>query len=178
MRYLIFVGIVLLNSFLTGGIAGASLNGITPDILLCFMMSIALQERTLASMWLGLAGGLLIDLMFAPNIGFYTIPYVIVGAAAFFVVRHFHYIDDYVVPLAVTAVAFFVKDFLTYLMAVILRLPVRYFTVFLQSTVWSWLLTVGLMLLVHWLMRKLYKRRVMKGLQLGEFRGMRGIDRK
>lgn len=170
MRQLIFALVCLLNILILGAAGNASMFGAAPDLLLICIVSIAIMEKSLSCMWLGLIGGLLLDILYAPAVGFYSIPYVIAGFLAMTAARRVSYIDYYIVPTVICLAVFFVKDFTVFLTAKITAINVSYGVVFIKSTLLSALYTVILMPGIHLLMRKLNYSHTLKSVGFSEFK--------
>jgi len=171
MRYLIMGLMVLFSVFIMGGVFGAvSLFGLAPDIMLCFMASIAIMEKSLSAMWLGVINGLILDILFSTALGFYAIPYAVCGSLLFFIVKRFRFMDNFLIPMALAAGTFVVKDIITILMSYLMGLTINPGYIFVRFTLLSAVETGALMLLTHILIRWLYKIRALKTLRYDDIR--------
>ncbi|MEZ4357168.1 MAG: rod shape-determining protein MreD [Eubacteriales bacterium] len=170
MRYLILALICVINTLILGAAGNASMFGAAPDLLLICIVSIAIAEKSLSGMWLGLSGGILLDILYGPAVGFYSIPYVVAGFLAMIAVRRVSYIDNYIVPTIICLAVFLIKDFTAFITANIVAINVSYGVVFIKCTLLSALYTVILMPFIHLLMRKLYYTHFLKSVKFSEFR--------
>lgn len=177
MRHLIFALICLINTLILGAAGNASMFGAAPDLLLICIVSIAIIEKSLSGMWLGLCGGILLDILYAPAVGFYSIPYVIAGFLALTAARRVSYIDDFIVPTAICLAVFLLKDFTGFLTAKIASVDVAYGVVFVKSTLLSALYTIILMPIIHLLMRKLNYFHSLKSVSFSEFKTVNRMER-
>ncbi len=171
MRYIILAIMVLISIFVTGGVFGAvSLFGLAPDLMICFMASIAIVEKTMAGMWIGVSFGLILDMLYSPALGFYAIPYAVTGAALYFISNKFRYMDRFFMPAGIAAGAFILKDALLMLLSYVMGLSLNIGFIFIRFTLLSALETGVLMFLVHMLLRWLYKVRAIKALKYDDIK--------
>lgn len=128
--------------------------GIRPDAMLATVVSFAVHTGSAAGAGLGVAGGLIIDLLFGRNIGLYGAIYLCAGFGAGYFYKKF-YADNVIIPAASAAVLGVVKELL---LALIVRLGgARYsfLNVFLRFILPSALLTGLLCALFHALLKPL-----------------------
>jgi rod shape-determining protein MreD len=171
MRYLIMALMVLLCVFISGGAFGAvSPFGLAPDIMLCFMTSIAIMEKSLSAMALGVVYGLILDILYSPALGFYAIPYAVCGSILFFVIKRFRFMDNFLIPMAIAAAAFVIKDLVTIGMSYLLALTIDPGYILVRFTLLSAVETGVLTLATHILVRWLYKIRALKTLRYDDVR--------
>lgn len=59
----------------------------TPDLILLFMLAFIFAERTLTPMYFAVAMSLIMDIIFAPQLGFYSLPYALCGIGAYILTK-------------------------------------------------------------------------------------------
>jgi len=157
MRYLFLALTVIVNLILTGVVfPRLSILGISPDIIICTMASIAALEKSKVGAAIGLLCGLALDIMYAGVIGFYTLPYFAVGMGLYFAVERIRYIDPVLVPELLAAGAFFIKELLSALLAYMLGRDVSPGYRLVRFVLPEMLATGLLMFLIHLLFKRLY----------------------
>ncbi len=158
MRFLLLFAVAAVNLIFTGAVfPNINLFGIAPDIIICTISSIAILEIRMSGAVFGLACGLVLDLMFTGSIGFYAMAYFLTGAASYGISMRLRYVDKYIVPGCFAAGAYLFKELtsalLVYMTGLSFSLPQMLFRYILPEA----LFTGVFMLLVHTLMRKLYR---------------------
>ncbi len=58
-----------------------------PDLILLFMLAFIFAERTLTPMYFTVATSLIMDIIFAPQLGFYSLPYALCGIGAYILTK-------------------------------------------------------------------------------------------
>lgn len=162
MRYLILLGISFVDLIFANTIfPNINIAGVAPDIIICTMVSIIILENSMMGAWVGLFCGLAIDL-FAGVIGFYSLPYFLTGAFVYFIRNNVHYFDRFLMPVSFAAGACIFKELLISILAYMLNkqfsLSHMFFRYFLPEAA----LTAAFMLLIHFLLTKLYKLNYLK----------------
>jgi rod shape-determining protein MreD len=158
MRYLFLALTVIVNLIFTGAVfPNINILGIAPDIIICTMASMAALEKSITGAAIGLICGLALDIMFTGAIGFFTLPYFVAGMCLYFVSNRIRYIDPVLLPAAFALGAYLIKEFLTALLAYILGLDVSLGHRFLRYMLPEMLATGIFMLLIHLIMKRLYR---------------------
>lgn len=171
MRYLAIGLMALINTFFAAGVFGAvSLFGLAPDLLICFIASIAIMEKSLMGMWLGVINGLILDILFSNALGFYAIPYALTGSILFFISKRFRYMDNFFAPAGMAFAAFIIKDVLQILLSYLMGININAGFVIVRFTLLSALETAAVMIPLHILVRWLYKVRVLKTLRYDDLK--------
>lgn len=171
MRYLILGVMTLIHICFAGGVFGAvSPFGLAPDLLICFISSIAIMEKSLMGMWLGVINGLILDILFSNALGFYAIPYALTGSILFFASRRFQYIDHFFAPAGMAFVGYMIRDVLQIVLCYIIGININAGFVIVRFTLLSALETAAVMIPLHILIRWLYKVRVLKTLRYDDLK--------
>jgi rod shape-determining protein MreD len=158
MRYLFLVLTVIVNLIFTGVVfPRLSILGISPDIIICTMASITALEKSRMGAAIGFICGLLLDIMFTSVIGFYTLPYFVVGMGLYFVSDRIRYIGPVLVPDIFALGAFLIKELLAALLAYMLGRDVSLGYRFMRFVLPEMLATGLLMLLIHLIIKRLYR---------------------
>lgn len=162
MRYLILLAITFVNLIFENTVfPNINIAGAYPDIVICTIASLAILDENMAGAWIGLVCGLGMDL-FVGVIGFNALPYFITGVAAFYAKKNIRYIDKVFLPLAFAAGAYFLRQVMSAIFAYMIDKQFSLGELFVRYMLPQALLTVVLMLLVHYIMRLLYRTRLMK----------------
>ncbi len=170
MRYLILLAITFVDLIFANTIfPNINIAGIAPDIVICTVASLAILDDSMVGAWIGLACGLGMDLFMRP-IGFNAMPLFLTGAAAFFVRKNVGYIDKVFLPIAFAAGAYFFRQGLSAILAYMLDLKFSLGELFLEYMLPQAVMTVALMLLVHYIMRRIYDTKVMKKKSASDFK--------
>ena len=158
MRYLFLVLTVIVNLIFTGVVfPRLGIMGIAPDLIICTMASIAALEKSQVGAAIGLICGLALDTMYSSVIGFYALPYFLVGMGLYFAVSRINYIDPVLIPELLAAGAFFVKELLAALLAYMLGRDVSPGYRLMRFVLPELLATALLMLLIHLIFKRLYR---------------------
>ena len=155
-RPLTMAGVVLLGAILNGAVFNQyPILGLEPDILLLIMVAMILIERTAMPIIYTTGAAVLMDIMYSPAIGYYALPYAIVGVITYFIFRRMTY-SKFLVPPFAAAAAWLIKDILSAILAVILGAEIEFMHIFMNSTLPGIALNGILMLVIYWLLRLLY----------------------
>ncbi len=158
MRYLFLVVTVVVNLVFTGAVfPNINIMGISPDIIVCTMASLAALEKSLTGAAIGFVCGLALDIMFTGTIGFFTLPYFLVGMGLYFVSSRFHYIDPVLLPTGFALGGFLVKEAISALLAYMVGLNFSLGHRFLRYTLPELLATGIFMLFIHLIFKRLYR---------------------
>ena len=85
IRFVFIALIIILNLFFSGGLfVQFNIIGIQPDLLMTAMVCMLMYERTFTPIGMAIIGGLMIDVVLSPAMGFYTIPYIIIGLVIYY----------------------------------------------------------------------------------------------
>jgi len=88
MRFIIMAVIVLVSVLLVCAVfTQINIYEIAPDTILLSMLAMVLIENTLIPVLFTAGGALLMDMLFAKGLGFYTLPYVIVGLIVYLIFK-------------------------------------------------------------------------------------------
>ncbi len=120
MKKIIIVLIILVSMILmTGVFSRVTIFGVQPDIMLvCMIVILSLDNTAFVLPVVGICM-LIVDSVFARAIGFYTIPYLIVGVAVYFAISKFNKKNFFVV-FGLVAVGWFVKEMTSCVLSVLL----------------------------------------------------------
>ncbi|MDD5018452.1 MAG: rod shape-determining protein MreD [Eubacteriales bacterium] len=163
MRYLILSAAAAISLAFTGTfLPNINIAGISPDIIICVIASIAILEKSMAGAVIGLACGLILDLFFTGAIGFYAIPYFVTGAILFFVCTKLNYIDRYLLPVILASGAYLLKELIFALLAYMMNISFSFGYMLIRYILPEMLFTGVFMLLTHFIFIKIYRAGTMK----------------
>ena len=162
MRYLILLAITVVNSIFANTVfLNINIAGLSPDIIVCTIASITILDESMIGAWIGLICGLSMDL-FIGVIGFNALPYFLTGAAAYFVRKNVGYVDKLLLPLAFVSGAYVLRKGLSALLVYMLDKQFSLWQMFIRYILPEAILTAMLMLIVHFIMRYIYRYRAIK----------------
>ena len=162
MRYLIFIISSIIGGIATAGILpNAEIFGLQPDILLVLTLCCVLLEETPMPIVFTSIVTVFMDLFYTGSIGTYTAPYAIVCLLTMWIM-HGRKKDRIVVPVAVCAVAWLIKDLLTAFTVFLGGNLFEFGKLFLENTLPETLFNCILMLFVYQLYFKIFERRSIK----------------
>lgn len=174
MRYIVIIAIALLSALITGGVSPQlPIFGAEPDILLVAMLAMQLREKTLTPVIVCSVSAIFIDAFYAHAIGYYSLPYAVVGVIVFAIFRKrrmFIY-----APSLICAAAWLVKDVLSAVIAFFLGNSFDFSYIFVHSTLPGMLVNAVLIFPAYLLMLLLYKNNFMVPRSVGlseEFPGL------
>ena len=155
MRYIVLVAIALLGAFITGGVAPQlPILGAEPDLMLILMLALTLREHTVTPVLVCSVAAIFMDVFFAPALGYYSFPYLLIGAVVFLVTRNMQ-VPRVVVPSVICAAAWVLKELFTALLTFLMGHVFDFWYIFLHSTLPGVLVCAVLMfpiyLLINWL---------------------------
>lgn len=93
---------------------------ITPNLLILSIMGFGLCWGKRAGLVAGLMAGLMMDVVYASNIGYYTLPYMYLGVINGIFHRSYNY-DNFIVPSALTAGSDFLMGIYIFVFSFVLR---------------------------------------------------------
>ncbi|MBT3318790.1 MAG: rod shape-determining protein MreD [Clostridia bacterium] len=171
MRYVFFVVVSIVSLIFTGAVfPNLNIAGIYPDLIIVSIVSIAILERSMAGAMIGLVCGLILDVLFSDAIGVIAIPYLIIGAAMFFVRKNLRYMDRFVLPAVFAFSAHLVKEFISALIAYMLGRDFSFWFMFARYILPKAVFSAVIMLLVHMLFTRIYRASSMKLKDSRDFR--------
>ncbi|MDP2892370.1 MAG: rod shape-determining protein MreD [Bacillota bacterium] len=136
--------------------------GIAPDTLLILCVSIGVLGGGLMGMWTGLAGGLLIDMLFGTALGYNALVYMLVGYAAGLLRERFNTDNNWLPPL-IAAVAYLAKAVVDMLaIYFVMRLGFGFWIYLGRYILPTMLITGASAFPLHILLRQLFKQKFMR----------------
>jgi rod shape-determining protein MreD len=163
MRYVFFAVVSIVSLIFTGAVfPNLNIAGIHPDLIIVSIVSIAILERSMAGAMIGLVCGLILDLLFSSAIGVIAIPYLIVGAAMFFVRKNLRYMDRFLLPSVFAVSAYLVKEMISALIAYMLGVEFSFWHMVARYILPKAAFTGVIMLVVHMLFTRIYRASSMK----------------
>lgn len=158
MRLIVLAAIAVVDLIFTGAVfPNINIAGLWPDIIICSMASLAILEKRMTGAVIGLICGLILDLLFSGAIGFFGIPYLLIGAALYAVVKRISYIDRFFLPMGIAAGAFIAKEILSALLSYMLGYEFSLLRMFVRYILPEMLLTGIFMLPIHLLLTRIYR---------------------
>ena len=171
MRYVFFAAVALVNLIFTGTVfPNINIAGIYPDIIMCTIVSISLIEKSMAGAMVGLACGLVLDLLFSGTIGLYALPYFVAGAVVFFISKKLRYMDRFLIPISFVLGGYFLKEIISTLLVYMLGVEFSFSHMFVRFMLPQAFETAILMILIHLLFIKFYRSSSMKIKSNDEFK--------
>ena len=169
MKLLVMGILILINVFISGSVfSQIHLFGIMPDILICFAASIIAIEKRVNGILFAMVGGLMLDIIFAKMIGYYTLQYFI-GAVAMYYAASRAYTDNFFVPAIIAAIGLSIKEIVAMLVIFFLDQPFSFFFVLARYIVPTAITTGLLTLLTQLVMKWLYSYKFMTRRSTTEF---------
>lgn len=161
-RPLTMAGVVILGAILNGAVFNQyPIFGLEPDMMMLIMIAMILIERTATPIIFTSVAALFMDIMYSPAIGYYALPYALVGIAAYFIFRRMTF-GQFLVPPFAAAAGWLLKDILSAILAILLGAEIEFMSVFMNKTLPGIALNGILMLIVYWLLRLLYRAAYMQ----------------
>lgn len=136
------------------------INGITPDIMVAFIVSFGLLGGNPIAPIVGLFAGLVYDMTMGAVIGVYALQYMLVGFIVGSLADKF-YVDSFIVPMFFAAVAILLKEAIMILYAYVYRLDLSLFSVLIGRIIPHAILTAIITPIILYMMRKLYRYKFM-----------------
>lgn len=133
--------------------------GARPDAMLVIAVSLGVLMGSLPASLIGLAGGLLVDIMFSRAIGLSALSYMLAGAIGG-VLHKKYYADNVIMPALATAIAAVLKE---HVMALSLKAfggTFSYFDMLVSYILPCVLLSAALSMVVHALLKRAFARQV------------------
>ena len=132
--------------------------GVVPDILICITVSFALLYGCYIGASVGVAGGLMLDILVGHALGFYALIHLLIGVGAGFLSGN-RSADRYLFPSSIAALAVVIKAFYCILYLVITGHGGESFVLFWRYSFPGAILSGLIMVPVHLLIRtrKMFK---------------------
>ncbi|MBQ9941417.1 MAG: hypothetical protein IJP03_00270 [Christensenellaceae bacterium] len=157
MRYLILFGISLVSVLLGSAVLPVwTVFGIQLDLVLAAMVSMVLHERTLTPVFYLAGGSIVMDILFGPGIGFYSVPYFVAGLMVYVFALAKSPVRLMAVPI-VAAVAYLLKELITAFLTMLLGMGANVGKTLLTYSIPGALLAALLCFGVHFLFARLYQ---------------------
>lgn len=131
--------------------------GICPDMTLAVIVSVAVVCGGMTGVVAGGIAGLVMDIVFNKFIGLSAIGYMIAGAVGGLFYRKF-YADNFIIPGVTALACSFIKEHIMALSVVIAGGSFQYIEMFAGSVLPSVLLTGGLCMLTHVIIKPILLR--------------------
>lgn len=135
--------------------------GARPNMLLALVVSLGVLLGQISAATVGLAAGVIVDLLFNKAIGLSAISYIIAGYIGGFFYKKF-YADNVIVPAVTAAVCELVRQHIFLLAALIGGSKFNYTLMFLTYYLPCSVLTGGICILLHLVMKPLLRERINK----------------
>jgi len=97
-----------------------SISSIVPDLIVVLVVAVAYQKGKVAGIFIGIAGGLMLDLQFGGLIGVYALVYMFIGYFCGFL-ANYYIKNDTMLPLSMIAISEFVFLFYGYIVNVLIK---------------------------------------------------------
>lgn len=161
--------LILLNVLLSGSVfSQIYLLGVAPDILICFTASIIAIERRVNGVIFAMAGGLILDIIFGPAIGFYTLQYFLAGVVMYAIASRM-YTTNFYAAAFVAAMGIIAKEIVAMVIVFFMDQPFSFMFVLVRYTLPIALTTGLLALLIELFMKWLYTFKFMTRRATTEF---------
>lgn len=158
IRFVFIALIIILNLFFSGGLfVQINIIGIQSDLLMTAMVCMLMYERTFTPIGMAMIGGLIIDVVLSPAMGFYTIPYIIIGLVIYYLYPMLQQ-KGWWIGLVAVAGATLAKDIIHEVIALFLGHAQNIGSMLLRYTLPSAVLNCLIALLLLWLFKKLYHK--------------------
>lgn len=122
--------------------------GARPDALLAVVVSLSVLMGSFPGALIGLASGLLMDILFNRFLGISAALYMLIGMCSGVFYRKF-YADNYIIPVATAAVAALIKELVMAGVAVISGAKFNFGSMMVQYILPCMLMSAALCLLTH-----------------------------
>lgn len=161
MKVWIIAGILLGNLIIQSSLFPfIEVYGIRPDSLMVLVISFALRAGNPTSAVIGLCGGLLQDILFGQNIGFYALQYMLVGYLVGLVYGKV-FTGKVLVPVFFVGIATVFRGLFAFLWMYFAGVDVSLYWLFLRVILPEMIYTVIITPVIHYYMDKLYRHKFM-----------------
>ncbi len=162
MRTLVFINSSVLGGLITFGIfPNAPVFGLEPDLVLIFSLCCVLLDETPVPVIYTSVITVFADLFYTGGVGTYTVPYVAVLLAAMWIFKG-RQKDRLIVPSAVCAAAFLIKELLSAFTVFLGGRTFDFFSVLVSRTLLETLINSVLMLGIYQIYYIIFEKRSVK----------------
>jgi len=169
MKLLVMGILILINFILSGSVfSQLSLFGVAPDILVCFTASIIAIEKRVNGIVFAIAGALLMDIIYGPSIGFYTLQYFVAAIIMHYIATRM-YTDNFYAASILATLGILAKEIVAMAIVFFMGRPINAMLVLVRYTLPIALTTAVLTLLTEVFMKWLYKFKFMTRKATTEF---------
>ncbi len=158
MRYIVLVSVVIINLIFSAAVfPNLNIADLAPDLIVCSMASIVILEKRMTGAVIGFSAGLILDLFLSGAIGFYALPYLLTGAVLYAAVRQIAFIDRILIPAAIAAGAYLLRELISALLAYMLGHEFSLWHMLVRYILPEMLITAAVMIPVHLLLSRIYR---------------------
>jgi rod shape-determining protein MreD len=169
MKLIVMGLLIIVNLVLSGSVfTQLQLFGVSPDIFMCIIASILCIENRVNSVIFAIIGGLFMDIIFANVIGFYTLQYFL-GSVAMYYVAQRMYRESFIFPSIVAGIGLAIKEIISAIIVSAMGYEFNVFTLILRYILPSMLTTALIAIIIHFLMKRLYRFKFMTRRATTEF---------
>ncbi len=169
MKLFVMGALIIINVILSGSVfSQIYMFGIAPDILICFTASIIAIEKRVNGVVFAMAGGLLMDIVYGPSIGFYTLQFFIAAIAMHYVAIRIYTVNFYAAAF-LAAIGVVVKEIVAMIIVFFMGRPFSAMYVLVRYAIPAAITTGALTLLTELFMKWLYRYKFMTRKATTEF---------
>lgn len=174
MRIAVFVLIVIICVSLSCGVfAHFGLFGTIPDLLICFLISIALFDKSIAVLFMATVAGLLFDIRYGGAWGMFAIPYLIIAVIIFFVSTRFKISSKILMPAIFGFMLFLIKDSLCMLLSFLFGNSTDMVSIFIRYSIPGAAITGVLTPAIYLLTRTIFQIQWFRKIKTDDFRNIK-----
>ncbi len=155
--FCIVIGVVLCFFLNTTFFTRVNINGIRPDAIIAFCVTIGVLLGGYRAAVSGVIVGLIIDIVFEKYIGLNAIAYLLAGVAGGYFYRKF-YADNVIIPALTALVITLVKEHIFFIAYVLSGGKGGYFHMFIGYMIPCALLTAGICVLFRLILKPLLRQ--------------------
>lgn len=145
------IGIIISFLLQTSVFEFLKLADTTPNVMLIFVVCIAMMRGRKEAVPIGFFCGLLIDIFYGNVLGQYALLYIVIGYINGFI-HKIYYEDDFILPFAVLAINALVYDLLIYFFFFLLRGRLGFWYFLGKLIIPEALYTAIVAILVYWVL--------------------------
>ncbi len=169
MKLVVMGVLIIINVILSGSVfSQIYMFGISPDILMCFTASIIAIEKRVNGVVFAIAGGLMMDIIYGPNIGFYTLQFFVAAIAMHYIASRMYTFNFYAAAF-LAAVGMVTKEIVAMMIVFFMGRPFSVMFVMVRYVIPAALTTGALTLLTELFMKWLYHFKFMTRKATTEF---------
>jgi len=169
MKLIVMGLLIIFNLFLSGSVfTQLQLFGVSPDILICFIASILCIENRVNSIIFALLGGLVLDIVFADMIGFYTLQYFC-GSIVMYYFSQRLYRESIIFPAMIAIIGVFVKEVVCAVIIMFMGYNFGFANLVVRYILPGMIMTGMVAILVHMFMKMIYRFKFMTRRATTEF---------